>query len=108
MKPARHTTTDELFRNFVAAATGACGGLGARLRRRRTRKVVMTQTVILTDEQMDMVRGAAATLRWAERDEFMLDLASALARCHAPVTDLDLRVAIRKLLGVVPVDVEQR
>jgi hypothetical protein len=30
----------------------------------------MTTTVILTDEQMAMVRSAAATLRWAERDKF--------------------------------------
>jgi hypothetical protein len=57
-------------------------------------------TIILSDEQMELVRSAAATLRWAERDQFNLNLASALARCHAPVTDTDLRAAIRQLLGV--------
>jgi hypothetical protein len=59
----------------------------------------MTTTVILTDEQMDMVRSAAAPMRLSARDCFMLDLASALARCHAPVSDADLHVCIRQLLG---------
>jgi hypothetical protein len=57
-------------------------------------------TVILTDTQKQIIRSAAANLRWVERDRFNLDLASALARCQAPVTDSDLRAAIRQLLGV--------
>jgi hypothetical protein len=60
----------------------------------------VTTTVILTDEQMQIVRTAAAKLRLSARDKFMLDLASVLARCHCPVSDTDLRAAIRQLLGV--------
>jgi hypothetical protein len=61
----------------------------------------VTTTIILTDEQMAMVRTAAAPMRLSARDRFMLDLASELARCHSPVSDLDVRICIRKLLGVV-------
>jgi hypothetical protein len=60
----------------------------------------MTTTIILTDAQMNLVRSAASSLRWIERDQFNLNLASALARCNAPVSDTDLRAAIRQLLGV--------
>jgi hypothetical protein len=61
---------------------------------------MVTQTVALTDEQMEVVRLVAAPMRLSVRDRFMLDLASELARCNSPVSDLDVRVAIRKLLGV--------
>jgi hypothetical protein len=60
----------------------------------------VTQTVALTDEQLEVVRAAASGLRLSVRDRFMLDLASELARCSTPVSDLELRVSIRKLLGV--------
>jgi hypothetical protein len=60
----------------------------------------MTKTVALTDEQMELVRTAAAPMRLSVRDKFMLDLASELARCRSPLTDADVRIAIRKLLGV--------
>ena len=59
----------------------------------------MTTTVILSDAQMNTVRHAAASLRWLQRDRFMLDLASTLARCHDPPTDSDLQICIRQLLG---------
>ena len=57
----------------------------------------------LTDTQQRMVLAALATLRMSGHDHFLLDLASALARCKQPVSDLDLKVAIRQLLGVVPI-----
>jgi hypothetical protein len=62
---------------------------------------MVTQTTIaLTDAHKDMIRSATANLRWVARDKFNLDLAAALARCRTPLTDADLRVAIRQLLGV--------
>jgi hypothetical protein len=57
----------------------------------------------LTPAQQGQVQAACATLRLAARDRFLLDLASELARSPTPLTDLDLRMAMRKLLGVVPV-----
>jgi hypothetical protein len=58
----------------------------------------------LTEAQRAQVQAACATLRLTTRDRFLLDLASALARCRQPPTDVDLRVAVRKLLGVVEAD----
>jgi hypothetical protein len=58
------------------------------------------QKVALTDAQREMIRRAASALHWVERDKFNLDLASAFARCRHPLTDTDLRVCIRQLLGV--------
>jgi hypothetical protein len=57
----------------------------------------------LTDAQQQQVLAALATLRMSSHDRFLLDLASELARRSPPISDLDLRVAIRTLLGVVPV-----
>jgi hypothetical protein len=57
----------------------------------------------LSDAQQQRVLAALATLRLSAHDRFLLELASALARSpHHPVTDLDLKVAIRGLLGVMP------
>jgi hypothetical protein len=63
----------------------------------------MRKPVALTDRQREAVRAAAATLRLSARDAFLQDLAVELARCPAPISDLDLRVALRTLLGVTPV-----
>jgi hypothetical protein len=60
----------------------------------------MRPPVALTVEQKEVVRIAASTLRLDARDHFLLDLSGELSRCRYPVTDLDLRVAIRKLLGI--------
>jgi hypothetical protein len=62
----------------------------------------MTQPLALTDEQMAAVRDAAATLRLNARDKFLQALACELARCYNPTrpTDVDVRVAIRQILGV--------
>jgi hypothetical protein len=57
----------------------------------------------LTEVQQQMVLSALATLRLSAHDKFLLDLASALARCKQPVSDLDVKIAIRQLLGFVPV-----
>lgn len=56
----------------------------------------------LSDDQQKMVLAALATLRMSSHDRFLLDLSSELARHSPPITDLDLRMAIRKLLGVTP------
>ena len=58
----------------------------------------------LSDAQQKMVLAALASLRMTSHDRFLLDLASALAHSpNQPVTDLDVRIAIRQLLGVVPI-----
>jgi hypothetical protein len=63
----------------------------------------------LSDAQQRMVLAALATLRLSGHDKFLLDLASALARCNHPVSNLDVRIAVRQLLGVTPVaDLVQR
>ena len=56
----------------------------------------------LSEAQRKQVLAALATLRLSSHDKFLLDLASALARCQQPLSDLDLRIAIRQQLGVVP------
>jgi hypothetical protein len=56
----------------------------------------------LTTDQQKMVLTALATLRMSSHDRFLLDLSSEMARRSPPITDLDLRMAIRKLLGVTP------
>jgi hypothetical protein len=63
-----------------------------------------TSLPALTPAQQQQIRAACATLRWQARDAFLLDLASELANHPTPLTDLDLRMAVRKLLGVVAVD----
>jgi hypothetical protein len=60
----------------------------------------MTRT--LSNEQMEAVRVAAATLRLSARDAFLQALACELARCRYPPSDTDVRVAIRQLLGITP------
>ena len=57
----------------------------------------------LTPSQQQMLLAALRSLRLSGHDRFLLDLASALARCKQPVTDLDLKIALRQLLGVVPI-----
>jgi hypothetical protein len=58
----------------------------------------------LTDAQQQQILAALSTLRLSGHDRFLLDLASALARCpNQPVTDLDVRIAVRQTLGVMPV-----
>jgi hypothetical protein len=57
----------------------------------------------LTDAQQRQVLAALASLRLAGHDRFLLDLASAMARCPHPVSDLDVKIAIRQLLGIVPI-----
>jgi hypothetical protein len=58
----------------------------------------------LSDAQQRTVLAALASLRMSSHDRFLLDLASALAHSpNQPVTDLDVRIAIRQLLGVVPI-----
>jgi hypothetical protein len=51
---------------------------------------------------MAAVRTAASTLRLSARDKFLQALACELARCSNPThpTDVDVRVAIRQILGV--------
>ena len=56
----------------------------------------------LTDGQQRMVLAALSTLRLSAHDKFLLELASALARCPQPVSDLYVRIAVRQILGVVP------
>ena len=51
---------------------------------------------------MEAVRTAAATLRLRGRDKFLQALAVELARCRYPPSDMDVKVAIRQLLGVTP------
>jgi hypothetical protein len=59
--------------------------------------------MIFSDQQMHLIRVAAATLRLGARDRFMQDLALQLAPCH-PVSDSDVAAAIRQLLGVGAID----
>jgi hypothetical protein len=62
----------------------------------------MRPPLSLTTEQMAAVRTAASTLRLSARDKFLQALACELARCSNPthLTDIDLRVVIRQILGV--------
>jgi hypothetical protein len=57
----------------------------------------------LTPAQEAQVLAAMATLRLSGQQQFMSDLRARLALRPKPVSDLDLRVALRQLLGVVPV-----
>jgi hypothetical protein len=57
----------------------------------------------LTEVQAEIVRSVSATLRLASRDKFLAALASQLSRCDQPLRDLDLKIAIRNLLGVTAV-----
>lgn len=57
----------------------------------------------LTADQQKLVLIALSTLRLSGHDRFLLDLSSALAHCpHQPVRDLDVKIAIRQLIGIVP------
>jgi hypothetical protein len=58
----------------------------------------------LSPAQQQRVLAALRSLRLSGHDRFLLELASALARCPNPVTDLDLKVAIRQLGSVPPRD----
>ena len=64
----------------------------------------MSMLPSLTDSQQRMLLAALSTLRLSGHDKFLLDMACALAHSpNQPVTDLDVRIAIRQLLGVVPI-----
>lgn len=62
----------------------------------------MSRPLTLTDAQMEMVRVAAATLRLRGRDKFLQALAVELARYRYPPSDMDVKVAVRQLLGIKP------
>jgi hypothetical protein len=57
----------------------------------------------LTDSQQRMVLGALRSLRLSAHDNFLLELASALARSPQPISDLTIKVQIRQLLGTTPI-----
>jgi hypothetical protein len=63
----------------------------------------MSMLPSLTDAQQQQILAALSALRLSAHDKFLLELASALARCKQPVTDLDVRVQVRQILGTVPV-----
>jgi hypothetical protein len=56
----------------------------------------------LTEVQQQAVRVALATLRHSSRDAFLQALAGELARHRYPPSDTDVKVAIRQLLGIIP------
>jgi hypothetical protein len=56
----------------------------------------------LTPEQQVQVLSAFRSLRLSAHDKFLLELAASLARCPQPVSDLYVRIAVRQILGVVP------
>jgi hypothetical protein len=58
----------------------------------------------LTPEQQVQVLSALRSLRLSAHDKFLLDLASALARCPHPVDDLAVKIHIRQILGVMVSD----
>jgi hypothetical protein len=57
----------------------------------------------LTPAQEAQVLAAMAPLRLRGQQQFLADLRARLALRPRPPSDLDLRVALRPLLGVVPV-----
>jgi hypothetical protein len=62
----------------------------------------MSKPPSLTPEQQVQVLTALRSLRLSAHDRFLLDLASALARCPQPVDDLAVKIQIRQLLGATP------
>jgi hypothetical protein len=57
----------------------------------------------LTEFQRAQISAAVATLRFGARNAFLLDLASALARCPQPLSDRALKTTIGQLLGLTPI-----
>jgi hypothetical protein len=64
--------------------------------------VAMRKPLTLSDEQMQAVRAASASLRLAARDRFLQDLACELARYPHQPSDAELHIAIRSLLRIAP------
>jgi hypothetical protein len=61
------------------------------------------QPLALTAAQRAQIAAALATLRFAARDAFLLDLSSSLACCPQPLSDRGLKIAISDLLGIMPI-----
>jgi hypothetical protein len=64
----------------------------------------MNQTLAFTDQQLERIRAAAATVRVSSRDLFLQTLAQQLSRCRHVHTDRDVARAISVVLGVTPVE----
>jgi hypothetical protein len=62
----------------------------------------MRKPLALSNEAMEAVRVAAATLRLSARDAFLQALAGELARGRYPPSDTDVHVCIRQLLSITP------